>query len=83
MLNCERALMESRTWQFLLVSVDLCLYLQLYLIVAHLLSRLPVLSRLTGQTFVSLNTGNNCISLMQMCAIGFLGKGGQNILFSV
>lgn len=50
--------MESLAWQLLLVSISVCTYsaaLSDTDSLAHLLSGLPVLSRLTSQTFVSLN----------------------------
>lgn len=48
---------------------------------AHLLSSLPILTRLTSQPFVSLNAIGNCIRAMQMCFIGFLGTLGLRICF--
>lgn len=48
---------------------------------AHLLSSLPILTRLTSQPFVSLNAIGNCIRAVQMCFIGFLGTVGLRICF--
>lgn len=48
---------------------------------AHLLSSLPILTRLTSQPFVSLNAIGNCIRAVQMCFIGFLGTLGLRICF--